>query len=327
MSRVAERHWFRLTPLSLALAPLALVMYGVVTARRLAYRHGLLGARRLPVPVVVVGNRIVGGAGKTPLVLWLADALAARGFRPGIVARGYGARERGPRAVPAAGGDPDRYGDEPVLLAERSGVPVWVGVDRVAAASALLHAHPEVDVILCDDGLQHYRLARDFEICVVDARGDGNGLLLPAGPLREPPGRPVDATVMNGVPPRPGTYAMRLVAAALYALDDPARTIPPASLAGLRLHAAAAIGNPARFFATLRELGLDFEPHVFPDHHRYVPDDLAFADCDRVLVTEKDAVKLRRFARADVVVLRVEAHVDARLAERVLEKLRGRKAP
>jgi tetraacyldisaccharide 4'-kinase len=326
MQDLLQRHWYRLSPLSLALAPLAFIMRGVVAARRFAYRRGLLSTERLAVPVIVVGNRIVGGAGKTPLVLWLARELTARGFRPGIVSRGYGAEAREPRPVPP-GGDPERYGDEPVLLAERSGVPVWVGVDRVAAARGLLRDHPECDVAICDDGLQHYRLARDFEICVEDARGDGNGLLLPAGPLREPASRPVDATVINSAPPRPGTYAMRLVPGGLHALDDPARAIAPAALAGQRLHAVAAIGHPQRFFATLRELGLEAVPHAFPDHHRYAARELAFRDCDRILVTEKDAVKLRRFGRSDLVVLRVEADVDPRLADRIVEKLRGREAP
>lgn len=326
MQDFPERHWYRLSPLSVALAPIALLMRGVVAARRFAYRRGLLPAERLPVPVVVVGNRIVGGAGKTPLVLRLARELAGRGFRPGIVSRGYGASVRAPREVPVQA-DAARYGDEPVLLAERSGVPVWVGIDRVAAARGLLRQHPECDVVLCDDGLQHYRLARDFEICVEDARGDGNGLLLPAGPLREPASREVDATVLNDAPPRPGTYAMRLAPAGLYALDDPARSVAPQALAGLRLHAAAAIGNPQRFFATLRSMGLEFVAHAFPDHHAYAARDLAFPDCDCIVVTEKDAVKLRRFRRDGIVVLRVEAQVDPQLAERIVEKLRGREAP
>jgi tetraacyldisaccharide 4'-kinase len=320
------RHWYRLSPLSVALMPVALLMRAVVAARRFAYRRGLLPAERLPAPVVVVGNRIVGGAGKTPLVLWLARELAARGFRPGIVSRGYGGRARTPCEVPRQA-DPDRYGDEPVLLAERSDAPVWVGVDRVAAARGLLRHHPECDVVLCDDGLQHYRLARDFEICVEDARGDGNGLLLPAGPLREPPSREVDATVLNDAPPRPGTYAMRLAPAGLYALHDPARSVAPQALAGLRLHAAAAIGNPERFFATLRSMGLAHVAHAFRDHHAYEARDLAFPECDCIVVTEKDAVKLRRFQRDDIVVLRVQAQVDPQLADRIVEKLRGREAP
>lgn len=321
-----QRHWYRLSPLSVALAPLAALMLGVVSARRFAYRHGLARTVRLPVPVVVVGNRIVGGAGKTPLVLWLARELRARRFSPGIVARGYGARATEPRPV-IAGGDPARFGDEPVLLAERSGVPVWVGVDRAATARALLAAHPECRVVISDDGLQHYRLGRDFEICVEDARGHGNGLLLPAGPLREPMSRPVDATVVNGAAARSGDYAMRLVPVGLYLLHDAARSIDPAALRGQRLHAVAAIGHPERFFATLRELGLDAVPHAFPDHHAYAAGELGFADCDCILATEKDAVKLRALARTDIVVVRVEAEVDPRLAERVVEKLRGFQAP
>ncbi len=321
-----ERHWYRRSPLSFALAPLAAVMYGAVALRRFAFRHGLAEIVRLPVPVVVVGNRIVGGAGKTPLALWLVRQLEARGYRPGIVSRGYGASERRARPV-APGSDPALCGDEPVLLAERSGVPLWVGVDRVAAARGLLAAHPERDVVVCDDGLQHYRLGRDFEICVEDARGEGNGWLLPAGPLREPASRAVDATVVNGAPARPGTFAMRLLPAGFHALDDPSCEIAVAALRGRPLHAVAAIGRPEGFFATLRGLGLEFVPHAFPDHHAYTPADLAFAGGAAMLVTEKDAVKLRRFPRPDVFVLRVEAEVDPRLADRVVEKLRGHEAP
>jgi tetraacyldisaccharide 4'-kinase len=214
-----------------------------------------------------------------------------------------------------------------VLLAERSGVPVWVGVDRFAAARGLLAAHPDRDVLLSDDGLQHYRLARDFEICVEDTRGEGNGWLLPAGPLREPASRAVDATVVNEARARPGTFAMRLVPSGFRALEAPTREVPIDALRGRRLHAVAAIGHPERFFATLRSLGLDFVPHALPDHHPYTAADLDFPAGATVLVTEKDAVKLRRFHRRDVLVLRVEAEVDPRLADRVVEKLRGREAP
>ncbi|MCX7891864.1 MAG: tetraacyldisaccharide 4'-kinase [Burkholderiales bacterium] len=314
------RHWYRLSPVSLALAPLALVFGLAVRLRRGAFRAGLLRATRLRVPVVVVGNLTVGGAGKTPLVLWLERELRRRGFRPGIVARGYGAADAGPAAVPK-GGDPARYGDEPVLLAERAGVPVWIGADRVAAARALLAAHPQCDVLILDDGLQHYALARDVEIAVEDDRGHGNGLLLPAGPLREPASRPVDATVVNGGPARPGAFAMRLVPAGLFAIGEPRRPADPAELAGKRVHAVAGIGNPGRFFATLAGLGIAAEPHAFPDHHPFTAADLAFPGAEAVVMTEKDAVKCARLGVAGLYALRVEAEVDPRLAELVAKRL------
>jgi tetraacyldisaccharide 4'-kinase len=311
--------------LSALLAPLSLVFGAAVGVRRLTYRAGWRRTERLPVPVVVIGNLVAGGTGKTPLVLWLAAALRARGFRPAIVSRGYGGANDQPREV-AIGGDAARYGDEPLLLAERSGVPVWIGRDRVSAARAAVTAHPDRDLVICDDGLQHYALARDFEIAVEDERGYGNGLLLPAGPLREPPSRQVDATVVNGAPARSGAFAMRLEPVGFRGVRDPHRTAAADALRGQRLHAVAGIGNPARFFATLASLGLAFTPHAFPDHHAFAPGDLDFPDCDAVLMTEKDAVKCRAFPRDDLYALRVEARVDERLADLVALRLHGRQA-
>jgi tetraacyldisaccharide 4'-kinase len=181
-------------------------------------------------------------------------------------------------------------------------------------------------VIVCDDGLQHYALARDVEIAVEDARGHGNGLLLPAGPLREPGGRTVDATVVNGSARR-GAYTMTLQPDGFYAVRPPAAPIAIEALRGKRLHAVAGIGHPQRFFAQLDALGLAFVPHPFPDHHAYAATDLDFADCDFVLMTEKDAVKCRTFDRSDLVALRVAAEVDAALAEFIAGKLHGLQTP
>jgi len=317
-----ERHWYRFSWLSALLAPAALVFGALVRLRRAAYRRGILRATRVAAPVVVVGNLVAGGTGKTPLVLWLAGALSQRGWRPGIVSRGYGAGATHPRAVPI-GGDPRDFGDEPLLHAERSGCPVWVGRDRAAAAAALLAAHPECDVIICDDGLQHYALARDFEIAVRDDRGAGNGLMLPAGPLREPMSRRVDAWVVNGTASGQGEFAMRLVAAGFRRVDPPGVEVPQAQLVGKRLHAVAAIGNPQRFFAELEQLGLTAQPHAFPDHHPLRPEELAFPDADFVVMTEKDAVKCRAFEDRRLVALRVDAQLDVRLADLVERRIRG----
>jgi tetraacyldisaccharide 4'-kinase len=318
------RHWYRLSAVSIALAPFSLAFGAAVRLRRAAYRIGLLRTERLPVPVVVVGNLVVGGTGKTPLVLWVVDALRSGGLRPGIVSRGYRGANASAQGVPADG-DPAHFGDEPVLLAERSGAPVWTGRDRVAAARGLLAAHPHCDVLVCDDGLQHYALARDFEIAVEDERGHGNGLLLPAGPLREPASRAVDAVVVNGSTAT-GAFEMRLVPDGLRRVGGRGEDIPLAELRGKRLHAVAGIGNPARFFATLRVLGLEFVPHAFPDHHAWRADELDFADCDIVLMTEKDAVKCRAFGRDDLVALRVQARVDPRLAELLAARIHGPQA-
>jgi len=251
-----------------------------------------------------------------------AAALRRAGRRRGILSRGYRGASVTPRAV-AAEDEAEQVGDEPLLLAERSGCPVWIGADRVAAAGALRAAHPECDVIVCDDGLQHYRLRRDFEIAVEDARGAGNGLLLPAGPLREPWDRRVDARVVNGGGPAPGAFAMRLAPAGFYRVSEPAVRLAPAELSGKRVHAVAGIGDPERFFAELSRMGLAFEAHPFPDHHAFKPSDLEFPDCDLVLMTEKDAVKCRRFGRRDLVALRVEAEVDPALAELILKLIHG----
>ncbi|HUL92493.1 MAG TPA: tetraacyldisaccharide 4'-kinase [Burkholderiales bacterium] len=322
-SEFAARHWYRLSAVSILLYPLSLVFRLLVSLRRLLFRLGVLPSARLRIPVVVVGNLTVGGTGKTPLVLALAGALRQRGLRPGILCRGYRGTGVSPRAV-AAGDEAGQVGDEPLLLAERSGCPVWVGADRVAAGRALCAAHPACDVILCDDGLQHYRLQRDFEIAVEDERGTGNGLLLPAGPLREPAGRRVDAKVMNRPKRVPGAFAMRLVAAGMYRIGNGSAPLALSEVSGRKLHAVAGIGNPARFFATLSGMGLTFSAHPFPDHHAFAAADLQFADCDFVLMTEKDAVKCRRFGRRDLVAVRVEAEVDPALTELILERIRGR---
>ncbi len=289
--------------------------------RRQLYRGGLLARQRLPVPVVVVGNVTVGGSGKTPLILWLVDALARRGCRPGVVSRGYGGTVAGvsevcPDSAAAA------VGDEPLLIRRRAGCPVFVGRDRAAAGRALLAAHPDCDVILCDDGLQHYRLARDLEIAVLDRRGVWNGWPLPAGPLREPVSRlrTVDAVVANDWP-GPAGFRMNLTGDRFHLLGgDGGRAA--AELAGLRLHAVAGIGEPQRFFDHLAGMGLRFAAHAFADHHRYVAADLAF-DGDAILTTEKDAVKFAALAALPVWVLPVTAIVVPDLGQFVWEKING----
>jgi tetraacyldisaccharide 4'-kinase len=321
-----ERHWYRLSALSLALWPLSLAYRLLLALRRLAYRSGALPAVRLPVAVIVVGNIVVGGTGKTPLVLRLAAMLKRNGRMPGIVSRGYRGSAAAPMAV-AAASPVELVGDEPLLLARHSGCPVWVGRDRASAALALLAAHPECDVLILDDGLQHYRLARDIEIAVEDERGDGNGLLLPAGPLREPASRTVDAWVANAAPPgrRRPSFRMDLSGDTFRCLQPPLADVPGSALAGKRLHAVAGIGNPQRFFDHLARLGLASVNHAFPDHHAYAPGELAFGDCDALLMTEKDAVKCEAFAREHWYALQVEAELAPAFFDFILAKLNGLK--
>ena len=312
------------------LFPVSLVFCALAILRRFVYRLNLLPAARLAVPVVVVGNLTVGGSGKTPLVIHLAEILRKSGRRPGILTRGYRGSLSGPAEVPHDGA-PSRYGDEAVLLARNRDVPVVMGRDRVAAGRALLERHPECDVLLCDDGLQHYRLSRDIEIAVFDMRGIQNGWCLPAGPMREPVSRlgQADAIVLNGttVAPVPTfgrpVFRMALDPGAFYSLTDPARTCTATMLQGSKLHAVAGIGAPERFFATLTNLGLDFVAHAFPDHHDYCIGDFDVGP-GVILTTEKDAVKLAPLGLGiPVWVLPVEARVDPALSEFVLEKLHG----
>lgn len=321
-----ERQWYQRSFWQFLLFPLS-ALFGVLSAlRRAAFRLGWVASRRLPVPVIVVGNITVGGSGKTPLVLWLADFLCQHGYQPGIVSRGYGSSALSARAV-GPEDDPAVCGDEPVLLARKSGCPVWVGRDRAAAGLALLEAHPECNVVLSDDGMQHYRLMRDLEIAVVDGvRGFGNACLLPAGPLREGLWRlrQVDAVVVNGGAPLAGVssqFRMGLQGDHLTNLRSGERRAA-VELAGLKLHALAGIGHPQRFFDHLRALGLQFTAHAFPDHHAYSQADLNWPDAEALLMTEKDAVKCAAFADARYWVLPVEAQMDPAFGMNILQLLR-----
>lgn len=324
MSRWLQKQWYRLSLWHLLLIPLSW-LFGVLAAlRRACYRIGLLPSCKLRVPVIVVGNVSVGGTGKTPLVIWLAENLKRHGYHPGIISRGYGGSAD--RLLPvAADSDPGVVGDEPVLLARRSRCPVWVGRDRARAAMALLENNPHCDIIVSDDGLQHYRLRRDFEIVAVDGeRGFGNNHLLPAGPLRESRARlkTVDAVVMNGEPVNAEDYAMRLETGVLRNLLDPEKTALPADFSGRAVHAIAGIGNPARFFQVLRQLGLQFHFQAFPDHHAFKPSDLQAPDAEVILMTEKDAVKCAAFAQPHWWYLPVNAMIDQSLMLHILQKLR-----
>lgn len=333
------RLWYRrdLAGILLPLLPVSWLFRCLVALRRLLFRLGLMPSFALPVPVIVVGNLTVGGSGKTPLVLWLVKHLRQRGWNPGIISRGYGGTATGVTQV-AVEADAAAVGDEPLLLARRSGVPVFIGSDRVAAGQALLAKHPGCDVVVSDDGLQHYRLRRAADIVVFDGRGAGNGRLLPAGPLREPLSRLARATalVWNGAAGDLGghdagmpCFTMRLAGRRFVSLADSSRNCPPEALRGRALHAVAGIGDPARFFAQLVALGLEFSPHPFPDHHVYQVEDFAFVGDGVLLMTEKDAVKCAGLALPEAWVLPVEACLedapDGRsLLDTILEKLNGR---
>jgi tetraacyldisaccharide 4'-kinase len=318
------RHWYRRGPIAWLLWPASLVFSIIVFVRRLLYGLRLLPSAHPGIPVIVVGNLTVGGSGKTPLVLWIAQFLKLKGWSPALVSRGYGGSAGAPRAATVAD-EAEQVGDEPIVLSRRSGCPVWVGADRLAVIQALRGVHADVDVLVLDDGLQHYRLRRDLEIAVVDSRDFGNRFLLPAGPLREPPRRlrSVDAVVSHGSS-LPG-FAMRLEGDTVHRMTDARERRPVQSFRGQKVHAVAAIGNPNRFFLHLTRLGVRVLPHPFPDHHRLTPEELDFGDDAVVMMTEKDAVKLRRYGRANWWVLPVTAQLDPAFGDWLLGKLDGRR--
>lgn len=316
--------------------PLSALFRLLVAGRRCAYAFGWADSVRIPVAVIVVGNLFVGGTGKTPLTIWLVEMLRHAGYCPGVISRGYGSDEDGVRNVTRQS-HARIVGDEPALIAQRTGCPLMVGRDRVAAARALLAAYPETNVIVSDDGLQHYRLRRDIEIVLSDARGVGNGWLLPAGPLREPASRRRDFSVCNvGTPGtvdagRLATCTMQLLASVAEQLVDRSQRTTLAAIAAASpapsILAAAGIGNPARFFASLTAAGLVFDTLPLPDHYAF--DQHTFDNCNAtlILITEKDAVKCQEIPGladdARLWVVPVCAQIAGPFAEKILEKLRG----
>lgn len=298
--------WYQKNSLAWLLAPLGYGYCFIMWLRRLCFKWGLRRTHHFKVPVIVVGNLTVGGTGKTPLVAAIALALKQQGLKPGLVSRGYGGKARKwPQAV-TVDSDPRQVGDEAVLLAQKTGCPMRVGPDRVAAVTALLADHA-CDVVISDDGLQHLALGRDLEIVVVDGqRGFGNGFCLPAGPLRESLKRlsSVDCIVINGQPDTPQRvmkstlpspcFEMQFKATGIYNVLDPSQALDINALANKPIHAVVGIGHPERFFASLKALGFSsIIPHVYPDHYCYQKQDFDFAVSDVVIMTDKDAVKCR----------------------------------
>lgn len=309
--------WQSVNIISLMLWPVSLLYCALVTVRRMAYQSGLLKSYSAGLPVVIVGNLTVGGTGKTPLVIWLASWLQTKGHRPGIVLRGYGGQSQTwPRQV-EADTSANEVGDEAVLLAHRTGCPVVAAPDRVAAARRLV-ANNDCTIIISDDGLQHYRLRRDYEISVVDGqRRYGNGFCLPAGPLREPAKRAkmVDLVVTNGKGEE-SEMMMDVQPTGIRNLASNNR-VDIVKFKNKSVHAVAAIGNPTRFFDTLKNIGLQTTDHIFPDHHAFSQNDLIFADNREVIITEKDAVKCTEFAQSHYWVLEVEARPSKAVKEKL----------
>lgn len=293
MSERLRRAWQHRGALARLLWPLAQLHGALVRLRRWLYAHHWLASERLPVPVIVIGNVVAGGSGKTPIAIALAQHLRANGWHPGVISRGYGRAMDDCRAV-LPGSTAAEVGDEPLLIARRVRVPVFVAPRRADAGRALLAAHPATDILLCDDGLQHLALARDLELCVFSDSGTGNGWLLPAGPLREPWPRAVDAVLYRGTPPAGASPAFAVQRSlADHAIAASGKSVALSSLAGQPLHALAGIAEPEAFFAMLRARGLTLaHAQALPDHHDFdswqSPSGMRYP----LICTEKDAIKL-----------------------------------
>ena len=333
MYKWLHRVWYEGAPSYQMLLPLSGLYWLLISLRRCLYGIGVFGRHRALVPVIVVGNITAGGTGKTPVTIWLARELRDRGFSPGIVSRGYGGSRSSTSMRVDAASDPDIVGDEPVLLAKKTGCPVVVDANRSRAAEMLVA--DAVNVIIADDGLQHYRLERTYEICVIDgARGLGNRLLLPAGPLRETIDRlsQVDQVIVNG---RSSETAGGLTAVEQNAIEfqllarevcrlNGSLTRPIERFSGTTVHAVAAIGNPTRFFDMLRAHGIQVIEHALRDHAKLTSNDLNFGDDFDVLMTEKDAVKLKAVGADKFWTVPVELSIDPLVAGPWLEQIESR---
>ncbi|MEJ2479834.1 MAG: tetraacyldisaccharide 4'-kinase [Acidihalobacter sp.] len=317
-----QRAWQHRGLLSTLLLPLSALYCAVVRRRRRRFLQ--TPPPPLPLPVVVVGNVTVGGTGKTPMVIGLCEWLREQGWRPGVVSRGYGGRASDRPLRVTERSSATEAGDEPLLIALRARVPVSVCADRVAAVQALL-ADGICDIVVADDGMQHYRLPRNVEIAMLDGqRRLGNGRCLPAGPLREPANRlqQADFVVIAGGEPAADEYGMALHLDAAWWLGGPSQRRQLSDFLGMTVHAVAGIGNPERFFAALEATGLRIVRHPFPDHHRYRAGELAFGDSAPVLMTEKDAVKCLEFAPPDCWAVPASAELSPTLTAALAERLR-----
>ncbi len=324
MSQWLINSWYQRQPVRWLLWPLSLAYQAVLKLRMGLFRLDILKQRYLPVPVIIVGNITIGGTGKTPFVIWLAKQLQQAGYRPGIISRGYGGKaEHYPQKV-MADSDPSIVGDEPIIISRHTMCPMVVAPDRLAAGKMLLRDY-DCNIIIADDGLQHYALGRDIEIVIIDGqRQFGNQLCLPAGPLREPLSRlqQVDFIIENHGSGS-ANYTMTLSQLHAINLADPTKIQALTNFTGLSVHAIAGIGNPQRFFDQLTSHGLQVISHAFNDHHPFLANDLDFNDNKPILMTEKDAVKCQQFANSNTWYIPIEASISGKLDQHILQKLAG----
>jgi len=336
--RAAPAFWEKLHLFAILLWPLSWGFSMFAGLRRMAFRNGWFNSAKLPVPVIIVGNLRVGGTGKTPIVIALAKALAEAGYQPGIISRGYGKADvnessEASQVLPES--NPADCGDEPVLMARLLAslkIPVFVGAKRVAAGQKLLKKYPKCDIIISDDGLQHYALqrhpvregGRDIEIVVRDARAEGNGLLLPAGPLREPAHRARDLTIQTGVDlPLSNInflggplYVVNVKMGHVYKQSDPSQSAPLETFAGRNILAGAGLGHPQKFFDIIDQAGVSAKHLPLPDHFSYATNpfaDPSYADIEVILITEKDAVKCQSLNESRLWVVPLEATLPEEL--------------
>ncbi|EKD55321.1 MAG: tetraacyldisaccharide 4'-kinase [uncultured bacterium] len=308
------------------LLPFSLLFRLLVSLRYFLFRFSILRTVNLSQPVIVVGNITVGGTGKTPFVIQLAEELQNRGYRPGIVSRGVGGKKMQKPCWVDLQADPAIVGDEALLIVQRTGCPMVTSVDRVSACQELLQK-TTCNAIIADDGLQHYRLGREIEICIIDGmRQLGNGHMLPAGPLREPISRlkRVDFIVVNGQKTSfldEHTESMELLGNNLFSVKNLKKMSILDDFKGQKVHAIAGIGNPKRFFSLLRDHQIDIIEHTFPDHYLFSAKDLNFSDNLPIIMTEKDAVKCVSFADEKYWYLRVDAKISDHLVQKICQKL------
>lgn len=326
MKHSLTRAWYgqAITLLVILLLPFSWIFAACVAMRRWLYRNGLCKTYHFNVPVIVVGNLTVGGTGKTPFVIWLAKFLQAQGYHPGIVSRGVGGKKQITPHRVTVDDSASNVGDEALLLAQNTQCPVVIAIDRVAAVRQLLKTC-DCNIVISDDGLQHYRMGRTLEVVMVDGeRRFGNNRLLPAGPLREPRSRlrSVDFVVVNSEE-SVDTYTMSLQPTEFISVVNSQYKMTLQEFPRDNLHAVAGIGNPQRFFMSLKQAGFNFIPHTFPDHHAYQPQDLMFTDTLPIVMTEKDAVKCVSFADQRYWYLNVSVKVNHKLEQALIQKIKS----
>ena len=323
MAKFLNEVWYKDHFIATWIMPFSFIFTDVAKFRRWLYKKGYKPVEKLPVPVIIVGNITLGGTGKTPLVIYLVEQLTAVGFKPGVISRGYGGQSDSWPLRVTADSDAQQVGDEPLLIAQQADCPVAVGPVRADSARLLLE-NEACDVIISDDGLQHYALYRDIEIAVIDGvRRFGNNFCLPSGPLREPQERlqEVDFVICNGGEPEENEILMQLEGDYAVNMHTQERK-PLTEFKELSCHAMAGIGNPQRFFDLLKQYGLDCQTHSFPDHYAYTEKDIHYKGAEAVLMTEKDAVKCISFASEQHWFVPVQAKLESQFIDNLIDLLR-----